>query len=73
MSDPKTTDAPDIQFSSTVFPTEEDMALWESLSTDEQRAIVARDEEAGFRSGAAPEESLSERLARVRAASIRAV
>jgi len=66
MSEPKTINAPDVKFSSTVFPTEEDAALWESLSPEEQRAIIARDEEVGFRSGIAPKESLTARLARVR-------
>ncbi len=42
-----------IKFASSVFPTPEDRALWESLTPAERLAIVERDEEAGFRSGAA--------------------
>ena len=50
-----------------MFPTAEDMALWQSLSAAEQRAVIERDEEAGFRSGAAEPETQDNRLARVRA------
>ncbi len=67
MNDTSKTDISKIAFSSRVFPTADDMALWESLSAAEQRAIVERDEEAGFRSGAADPETLEDRLARVRA------
>jgi len=55
-----------IRFSSSAFPTDEDLALWNSLTPAERRAVVRRDEEAGFASGQAPRESLEERLARVR-------
>ena len=67
MSDTKTDDISGIAFSSTVFPNAEDMALWDSLSDGEKRAVIARDEEQGFQSGIAPKESLEERLSRVRA------
>jgi len=56
-----------IAFSSTVFPSAEDMALWNRLSDAEKRAVIARDEDAGVRSGVAPKESVEERLSRVRA------
>lgn len=56
-----------VRFSSTVFPDAEDMALWNSLTPDEQRAAVAEDEEAGYRSGVASDETLEVRLSRVRA------
>jgi len=49
------------------------MALWASLSHAEQRAVIARDEETGFRSGIAEPETLKERLERVRATMAHAV
>jgi len=55
------------EFSSRVFPTADDMAVWNSLSAAEQRALIERDEEAGFLSGTAEPETLEDRLARVRA------
>ncbi|ESQ75139.1 hypothetical protein ABAC402_10750 [Asticcacaulis sp. AC402] len=42
------------------------MALWQSLSPAQQFEVIARDEEAGFQSGIAPQETMAERLARVR-------
>lgn len=67
MSERKTDNISAIAFSSTVFPTSEDAAVWDSLSDVQKRAVIARDEEQGFQSGIAPKESLEERLARVRA------
>lgn len=61
------TDISGIAFSSTVFPSAEDMALWNSLSAEQQRALIERDEEAGSESGTAEPETLEDRLARVRA------
>lgn len=55
------------KLSSTVFPTAEDRALWESLSPAERLAIVTRDEDAGARSGVARNASLHEILADLRA------
>ena len=52
-------------FSSTAYPTDADMALWNSLSIEEQKALIAKDEEEGFRSGITSHESLEERLKRV--------
>ena len=54
-------------FSSTAYPSDADMALWNSLSIEEQKALMVKDEEEGFRSGIASGESLKERLKRVRA------
>ena len=62
-----TTDSPKVAFSSTVFPTDEDMKLWDSLTPEEQLAVIAHDEEQGSRSGVAPAETLEDRLKRVRA------
>jgi hypothetical protein len=56
-----------IKFASSVFPTPEDRALWESLTPAQRLAIVERDEEAGFRSGVAQNASLQEMLAEIRA------
>jgi len=56
-----------IAFSSTVFPTSEDKALWDSLTPVERLAVLERDEEAGFQSGAASHASKHEILAEVRA------
>lgn len=65
MSDVKT-DISRLLFASSAFPTDEDMALWNSLTPAEKHAVVLRDEEAGFQSGVAKAETLNERLARVR-------
>jgi hypothetical protein len=67
MSDAKAIDISRVKFSSTVFPTPEDRALWDSLTPAEQLAIIERDEDAGFRSGAARNASMREILAEVRA------
>ena len=52
------TDIDNIQFSSTVFLTPEDMAFWNSLSPAEQYTFIDQEEEKGFQSGAAPDETL---------------
>lgn len=66
MSDTKI-DTAEMRFASRAFPTREEMVRWNALSPEEQRAIIERDEEAGFQSGIAAHESLEDRLARVRA------
>lgn len=63
MSDAKAIAA---KFTSTVFPTAEDKALWESLSPTERLAVVTRDEDAGAKSGVARNASLREVLADLR-------
>ena len=65
MSDTKTVDISGIRFSSTVFPTAEDQALWDSLTPEQRLAILVRDEEEGFRSGVAKTSSAQEILAEV--------
>lgn len=67
MSTTKTLDVSHIRFTSTVFPTEADMKLWDSLSPEEQRAVVQRDLDEAEASGVAPHETVEELLARVRA------
>jgi hypothetical protein len=60
-------DVSNVHFSSTVFPTDEDMKLWDSLSPDEQRAVVERDLHAAEASGIAAPESMEQLIQRVRA------
>jgi hypothetical protein len=59
MQDTKT-DISNVHFSSTVFPTDEDMKLWNSLSPEEQRAVVERDLDAAETSGIAAPESMEQ-------------
>ncbi len=73
MSKAKTIDVSRLQFVSKAFPTEADMKLWNSLDPAEQRVIIAQSEQAGFDSGIAPDESLEQRLKRVRAEAKRAL
>jgi predicted Fe-S protein YdhL (DUF1289 family) len=60
-------DISNVQFSSTVFPTDEDMKLWHSLSPEEQRAVIRRALDEGEASGTAAPESMEEMMQRVRA------
>ena len=72
MVEMKTIDVSHIRFTSTVFPTDEDMKLWDSLSAEEQRAVVRRDLDEAEASGIAEAESAEEIMQRVRAESRRA-
>lgn len=56
-----------MKFQSTVFPTAEDIKLWDSLSPEQQRAIIARDLGEAEKSGVAEDVSMDELIARVRA------
>ena len=69
MNEAKDIDISEIKFSSTVFPSEEDMKLWSELSAEEQRAVIARDLEAAEASGIAPVETAQQIIERVRAQS----
>ncbi len=60
MSQTDTIDVSKINFSSTVFPTDEDMALWHSLSSGEQHAVIMRDVEQGLKGSAALKASKTE-------------
>lgn len=73
MTEKNTLDVSHVRFSSTVFPSADDMKLWNSLSPAEQRAVIERDEEAGFQSDIAKKETLEDRLARVRADMVHAL
>ena len=61
------TDISNVRFSSTVFPTDEDMELWNSLSSEEQRATIRRDLDEAEASGTAEPESMETMIQRVRA------
>ncbi len=65
MQDTKT-DVSNVHFSSTVFPTDEDMKLWDSLSSEEQRAVIERDLDAAEASGVSAPESMEQMMQRVR-------
>ena len=67
MSKTQTIDVSDVTLSSLVFPTAEDMAVWNALSAEQKEAFIAEAESRGAESGAAEEETLEARLARVRA------
>lgn len=71
MAEVKIIDVSDIRFTSTVFPTDEDMKLWNSLSAEEQRAVVRRDLDEAEVSGIAEPETAEEIIQRVRAESRR--
>jgi hypothetical protein len=62
MADLHTIDISRIVFSSTVFPTTEDRALWERLDAAQRLAVLRRDEQAGFESGVAENTSMEEVL-----------
>jgi len=66
MSEITDIDISGVKLTSKAFPTARDMELWQNLTPVEQRAVIVRDENEGFRSGAAPAESVEDRLARVR-------
>lgn len=65
MGKEKTTSLP--EFESTVYPTTNDIKLWESLSPELQRAIITRELEEAEESGVAEDVSMDDLMARVRA------
>lgn len=65
MSDLDTIDVSHINFDSTVFPTDDDMKLWHSLSPAEQRAVIARKVEEGLQSPPAQKASKAEIMGEV--------
>jgi hypothetical protein len=67
MSKADLTDISHIEFTSRVFPTDEDMALWNSLSAEHQRALILRDVEEGLASGVSDLQSVSDIVKSVRA------
>ena len=67
MSDIETVDISGIKFTSTVFPTPEDMGLWESLTHEQRKAVEFRDEEEGYNSGVAEPKTMDELIAEAKA------
>jgi hypothetical protein len=67
MSDTETIDISEVKFSSTVFPTKEDMKLWESLSLEQRKAVELRDVEEGRASGLAEPCTMDEIIAEAKA------
>ncbi len=67
MSDTDTIDVSHIRFTSTACPTDEDIRLWESLSDEEQHAVLERDLDAAEKSGLAPVRSMADLIAEARA------
>ena len=66
MSDTDTIDVSHVNFSSTVMPSAEDIALWESLSEAEQEAVIDRELAEAEASGIAKPEAMADRIERVR-------
>ena len=67
MSDTDTVDISHVKFTSTVFPTKEDMDLWNSLTREEKQAVELRDEEEGYNSGIAEPRTVEELIAEAKA------
>lgn len=68
MADVKSIDVSQIRFNSTVFPTEEDMTLWNGLTPEEQRAVIRRDLDEAEAGGIAKPEAAEAVIQRMRAA-----
>ena len=66
MSEQKTTDVSGARLKSPAFPTAADRALWDSLSPEEQRAVIALELEEAEKSGPAESASMDDLIARVR-------
>ena len=67
MNDINTVDISEVKFTSTVFPTPEDMAVWERLTPEQRKAVEVRDEEEGYHSGVADPCSMDELIAEAKA------
>lgn len=67
MTQAKSPDISEVNFSSTVCPSREDRALWSRLSEDQRRTLIADSEQAAFESGASESTSLPELLNETRA------
>ncbi len=63
----ETVDISDIKFTSTVFPTPEDMALWKSLTPEQKRAVELRDVKEGQASGLATPCTMADIIAEAKA------
>ncbi len=67
MSKTKSIDISWVKFTSTVFPTDEDMKLWESLTPEQRKAVELRDIEEGRASGLAEPCTMAEIIAEAKA------
>ena len=67
MSKIKTVDISEIKFSSTTFPTQEDMDLWESLTYEQRKAVELRDVKEGQSSGLAEPCTMDDIIAEAKA------
>lgn len=67
MSEIKTVDISGIKFTSTVFPTPEDMKLWESLTPEQRKAVELRDVKEGQASGLAEPCTMADVIAEAQA------
>lgn len=67
MSKTKPIDISCVKFTSTVFPTDEDMKLWESLTPEQRKAVELRDIEEGRASGLAEPCTMAEIIAEAKA------
>lgn len=67
MDETKTVDISGIKFSSTVFPTPEDMELWESLTYEQRKAVEIRDVKEGQASGLAEPCTMADIIAEAKA------
>jgi len=67
MSDIETIDISHVKFSSTVFPSKDDMKLWDSLSLEQKKAVEIRDEEEGYQSGLAEPCTMADIIAEAKA------
>ena len=68
MNETKTVDISGIKFSSTTFPTQEDMELWESLIDEQRKAVEIRDVREGLASGLAEPCTMADIIAEARSA-----
>ncbi|MCG8404819.1 MAG: hypothetical protein MI923_06435 [Phycisphaerales bacterium] len=64
MSDVRTFDPASIKFDSTVYPTEADMKLWNSLTAEEKRAVINHSLGQGLASGLTDPETFEKRFSR---------
>jgi hypothetical protein len=67
MSDIETVDISGVKMTSTVFPTKEDMKLWESLTFEQRKAVEMRDVEEGRNSGLTEPCTMSDIIAEAKA------
>lgn len=69
MSDRDTISVPDIRFSADVVanPTKDDIAVWESLSDAEKKAVILAEMDSAEEEGLAPKQTMAEIITEARA------